>query len=219
MNSFYLSSKVLISVTIAAILVGPIFDFNFLYFFILLLVILIFLQFRKTKTIQITESQESFYLKNRQVLSPVNGIVKEIEKIKIDENNCEYKIRIYIPFFMDMGLFLPASCEVLEYKMSKGASLNRFSGKIEDTKKYSEIDLDLKIYQDIQIELRIIKCQIGLIPEIWLTGGDRGKIATNFGMIPFGGTVIMKFKGNWKLNIENGDQLLAGQSKIASHVK
>lgn len=152
------------------------------------------------------------------IFSPINGKVLSIEHGishgVFGEQLVE--IQLMIPWWKEMGIYLPLSAEIRNLTIVKGESFFRW-------KKFSEyygtqdckgILLELENNEDV-VGLVFYKCKAGLWPELMVTPGDRGSRRVNIGFFPFGGTVMLYLSKKYEILIKNNDEVNAGESIIA----
>jgi hypothetical protein len=132
---------------------------------------------------------------DRLYIAPVGGSVETIVDDFLDgEGKHSSLISIQMGLADGFGLYLPCSGEMIYLKQHSGevfprqklASLNLY-----DLDKYNHTELHLQTKSQEIYKIFILKCERGFTPRLWLKSGDRGKIGSCFGHIPFGGSVIV----------------------------
>ncbi len=154
------------------------------------------------------------------LFSPVFGVVQSVKK-NIERENLDGKfteVQIIIPYFMDMGIFLPSNAEVSEFKQEGKNPVWRYSHLSDLNSDNWRLHLGLKITDNNFIDLYFYKCKFALTPEIWILPGDKGSLGANIGLMPLGGMLVIYLPSNWNCLIKKDDQLLAGQSYLAKLV-
>lgn len=150
--------------------------------------------------------------------SPVHGKVIKINQDKthpqFGENLIEVLIRI--PWHAGYGIYLPYTSEVKDLLAVKGRDFFRFA-KLEGTNIVDRagIRITLSDQKGDEIGLQLIKCKAGLWPEIKVMPGDRGKRQANIGLLPFGGTLALYIPSKYEILVQEGQEVVAGESLIA----
>ncbi len=152
------------------------------------------------------------------IFSPVNGKILHIE------HNVSHgiygdqliEIQIMIPWWKEMGIFLPLSCEIKTLLVLKGQSFFRYLKAVEvvGTKDGKGLSLALDNRGET-IGLTFFKCKLGLWPEIIVMPGDKGGRRVNIGFFPFGGTVMLYLPKKYEILIKMNDEVSAGESIFA----
>ncbi|MBT3584337.1 MAG: hypothetical protein HN509_05505 [Halobacteriovoraceae bacterium] len=211
----YLSKKVIVSAGILSFLFF-FFGFFLISFFGTAMLALLLLAFRKNRVL-FRENPPT--LSEGVLYSPVNGRVAEIR------NSCKHKtfgeeltlIKIIIPPWKEMGVYLPFSSEVRDLVVENGKPYFRWSKQnvIEESVATPGLSICLASPEGEQIGLHIMRCVFGGWPEIAVMPGDRGKRQVNIGHIPFGGTLLLYLPPNYEILISEGDDVLAGETLVA----
>lgn len=152
------------------------------------------------------------------IFSPANGKVIHVEP-RISHGvfgDHLYEIQISIPWWKEMGIYLPLSCEIKQLLVLKGQSFFRYFRAIEilGTKDGKGVSLSLDNRGE-NIGLSLIKCKLGLWPEVMVMPGDRGGRRVNIGYFPFGGTVMLYLPRKYEILIKIDDEVNAGETILA----
>ncbi len=180
-----------------------------------LLVLGILFLFRRKKIVFREEigSQKSLFL------SPTHGIVNSVRRnIEFsDYPDLKNEIRITLPFWVEKGLYLPESGEVLYLKNNKGkkipldSSNENFYGYLEDV---SYTDMVIRIKSGYNCLLRFVDSTISPKPVMWMKSGDRGRGASCFGFYPLGGTLLIYLPSDLEILVYEGEFVTPGNSVI-----
>ncbi|MFT6069387.1 MAG: phosphatidylserine decarboxylase [Bacteriovoracaceae bacterium] len=144
----------------------------------------------------------------------VIGILPNIDHPTLGKNFTEVVIRI--PWNVEYGIYLPYSSEIKDLVSAKGREHFRYS-KEKPLLDRAGLLISLKDSKGDEIGLQLIKCPMGLWPEIKVMPGDRGKRQANIGLLPFGGTLVLYIPNKYEILIQVGQELMAGESLIAGH--
>jgi hypothetical protein len=152
------------------------------------------------------------------IFAPANGKVIHIE------HNVSHglygekfiEIQIMIPWWKEMGIFLPLSCEIKNLLIMKGESFFRYNNAAEvlGSKEGKGIGLALDNRGE-SIGLTFLKCKLGLWPELIVMPGDKGGRRVNIGYFPFGGTVILYLPEKYEILVKTKDEVNAGETIFA----
>lgn len=152
------------------------------------------------------------------IFSPVNGKIIHIEKNISHGLHGEQmlEVQIVIPWWSEMGIFMPLSAEVKALLVLKGKSFFRYK-QIEEALgsmdgKGVSLSLDNR---GETIGLTFLKCKFGLWPEIMVMPGDKGGRRVNIGYFPFGGTVVLYLPKKYEILIKADDEVSAGETIMA----
>ncbi len=152
------------------------------------------------------------------IFAPCNGKIVSIEKgisqVAYGDNLAE--IQIAIPWWSEMGIFMPLSAEIRNIIVHKGRSFFRFQKASEVVG--TSIGKGLSILLDNRGEsvgMTLYKCRLGLWPDILVMPGDRGGRRVNIGYFPFGGTLILYLPEKYEILIKENELINAGESIIA----
>jgi phosphatidylserine decarboxylase len=152
------------------------------------------------------------------IFSPVNGKIIHIEK---NVSHGIYgdqllEIQIMIPWWKEMGLFMPLSAEIKTLLILKGQSFLRLYNSVgfTGTKEGKGISLALDNRGDT-IGMTFFKCKLGLWPEVLVMPGDRGSRRVNIGFFPFGGTVMLYLPKKYEILIKINEEVTACQTIMA----
>ncbi len=152
------------------------------------------------------------------VYAPGNGVVVHIEE-KVNHSfygEDVIEIQIKIPWWKEMGVFLPVSSEVADFRVFKGKSFFRLGVYAEKAgiANYTGIGMILDTKESL-IGMSVIKCPLGLWPEIGIMPGDRGSRRANVGFLPFGGTLLLYLPKKYEILVKKNDVIQAGESILA----
>ncbi len=150
--------------------------------------------------------------------APSNGKVTRVRPgvvhPKLGEGLTEILVRL--PWNAEYGIYLPFTSEVKDLHAMKGRDFFRFS-KLENTNIVDRagVFMSLESQKGDEIGLQLLKCPTGLWPEIKAMPGDRGKRQANIGLLPFGGTLALYIPEKYEILVQEGQEVVAGESLIA----
>lgn len=153
--------------------------------------------------------KDSFSINPDLVLSPVNGKVLRVSR---GEN---LEIRVVIPPWEAIGLFLPFDTSVEKLDFSEGGSVWRWRKEPQFTKGLNRYNLTLRSKAGQTLVLELFKCPLGMKARLYVGAGDKGKSLACFGFFPLGGSMNIKLDATAKVLVAEGDRLKAGQTAIA----
>lgn len=138
-------------------------------------------------------------MEKKIIYSPIHGRV-----IKIDEVN--KRVILKMPWWGPFGVFFPARAEVMgtdERLVKKGI--------------FTKLDFKaiFKLSENQEIAMKIESWYLLIGPRMWIVAGDRGRLAANMGMVPFGGKVFLTLPEGSKLKVKKGTRVRVGRSIIA----
>ncbi len=192
-----------------------IFNLGTLFIVLILVYTLGLVLFRKkTKKIQ-----DAPRCGNLTIYSPINGEVISIQK-SIDHDvfgKDMIEMRLAIPFFKEMGLFLPTNSEVVDIKASRGQKEFRLKKSLRKISSDTGLSLAFKSSNGCKFGMQLIPCSLGMWPEVALLPGDRGKLGANIGYFPFGGTVLLYLPKESEILISESAKLIAGETLLAGY--
>ena len=195
MNSFYVSKRYMALFFFVSFILF--FIANFWYFLLWFFCFFLgFVFFRKTII-----DYRDFLGKDQKILyTPVSGKVIKIDR---DKNEMEFRL----PFWGPFGIFLPAPCEVvdIEEKIRKHGPFKK-----------AEIKIILSLSSQHQIVVKLYSCYTIFAPKLWIQPGDKGRLAANIGMLPFGGRVKVSCAGVGEMKINDRQWVFVGRTLIAS---
>ena len=152
------------------------------------------------------------------IFSPANGKIMHIEHNVSHGFYGDHltEIQIMIPWWREMGIFLPLSCEIQNLLILKGHSFFRYHKAVEvlGSKEGKGVGLALNNRGE-SIGLAFFKCKLGLWPELMVMPGDRGGRRVNIGYFPFGGTVMLYLPKKYEILIKINDEVNAGETIFA----
>lgn len=152
------------------------------------------------------------------IFAPANGKIIHIE------NNVSHgmygdqlvEIQILVPWWKEMGIYMPLSSEIKTLLVLKGQSFFRYqkAEEVIGTKEGKGVSMALDNRGEI-IGLTFFKCKLGLWPELMVMPGDRGGRRVNIGYFPFGGTVMLYLPKKYEILLKTNDEVSAGESILA----
>lgn len=152
------------------------------------------------------------------IFAPANGKIVHIEH---NVSHGYYgdqliEIQLMIPWWREMGIFLPLSCEIRNLLLLKGQSFFRYLKAIDvlGSKDGKGVSLALDNRGET-IGLTFCKCKLGLWPELLVMPGDRGGRRVNIGFFPFGGTVMLYLPEKYEILVKSNDEVNAGETILA----
>ena len=152
------------------------------------------------------------------IFSPCNGKIIHIERnISHGLYGDQFtEIQLMIPWWKEMGIYLPLSSEIKNLLVLKGQSFFRYFKAVEmiGTKEGKGVSLALDNRGET-IGLTLFKCKLGLWPELLVMPGDRGGRRVNIGYFPFGGTVMLYLPKKYEILVKSNDEVSAGETIIA----
>lgn len=152
------------------------------------------------------------------VFSPCNATVINIaERVNhpfFGEEMIELQLRI--PWWKEMGLFLPISTEIKDLRIFRGKSFFRLGNYAEKAgiANYSGLGIIFDNKEHL-LGLSLLRCPLGLWPEVTVMPGDRGSRRVNFGFLPFGGTVLLYLPKKYEILIKKNDTAQAKETILA----
>ncbi|MFA6238774.1 MAG: phosphatidylserine decarboxylase [Bacteriovorax sp.] len=152
------------------------------------------------------------------IFSPSNGKIINIEHNVSHGLYGEQliEIQIMIPWWKEMGISLPLSCEIKNLLIHKGQSFFRHKKAVEilGSKEGKGVSLALDNRGE-SVGLTFLKCKLGLWPELMVMPGDRGGRRVNIGYFPFGGTVMLYLPKKYEILVKTNDEVNAGETIFA----
>jgi hypothetical protein len=153
------------------------------------------------------------------IFSPANGKILHVEKgvsHGIFGSNL-IEIQIMIPWWKEMGIYMPLSAEIKNMMVHKGRSFFRYFKAFEkvgaNTGKGVSLHLD---NHGESVGFTFYKCRLGLLPSLVVLPGDRGGRRVNLGYFPLGGTVVLYLPENYEILIHANDEIIAGETILAA---
>lgn len=202
--------------TLAVILFLILWLFNF-YKTLLILIIfyfLIYIVLRKSRN----DFRDEPISTKGVIFSPSNGKIVNIEHSVSHGLYGEQliEIQIMIPWWREMGICLPLSCEIRNLIRLKGRSFFRHKKAVEDLGSNEGKGVSLALDNRGEcIGLTFLKCKLGLWPELLIMPGDRGGRRVNIGYFPFGGTVMLYLPRKYEILVKINDEVNAGETIFA----
>jgi phosphatidylserine decarboxylase len=126
------------------------------------------------------------------------------------------EIQILVPWWKEMGIFLPLSSEIKTLLVLRGQSFFRFK-RVEEvlgSKEGKGLSLSLDNKGET-VGMTFFKCKLGLWPEIMVMPGDKGGRRVNIGFFPFGGTVMLYLPKKYEILVKQNDELTACETILA----
>lgn len=152
------------------------------------------------------------------IFAPANGKIVHIE------NNVSHgmygdqliEVQIMIPWWKEMGVFMPLSAEIKTLLVLKGQSFFRYqkAEEVIGTRDGKGVALALDNRGET-VGLTFFKCKLGLWPELMVMPGDRGGRRVNIGYFPFGGTVMLYLPKKYEILLKTNDEVTAGETILA----
>ena len=152
------------------------------------------------------------------IFAPANGKIVHIE------NNVSHgmygdqliEVQIMIPWWKEMGVFMPLSAEIKTLLVLKGQSFFRYqkAEEVIGTRDGKGVALALDNRGET-VGLTFFKCKLGLWPELTVMPGDRGGRRVNIGYFPFGGTVMLYLPKKYEILLKTDDEVTAGETILA----
>lgn len=152
------------------------------------------------------------------IFSPANGKIINIE------HNVSHglygdqliEVQIMVPWWKEMGISLPLSCEIKNLLVLKGRSFLRTRKAINELGSSEGKGVSLALdNRGESLGLSFYKCKLGLWPELMVMPGDRGGRRVNIGYFPFGGTVMLYLPKKYEILIKTNDEVTAGETIMA----
>lgn len=153
------------------------------------------------------------------IVSPVNGRVQEVGP-SIDHPFFGKKvrwIRILVAPWNEYGVLLPAASEIhdFHFRPSKGP-LRWLKPDTRFIKDALGVSVTLRTRTDDLIGIQFLRCFLGRWPKLAIVPGDRGRIQSRVGTLPFGGTVLLYIPENYEILVQEGEDLVAGSSFVGA---
>lgn len=152
------------------------------------------------------------------VFAPCNGtVVSVVEKVNHPFFGDELiELQVRIPWWKEMGIFLPISSEIKDLRIFKGKSFFRYGNYAEKAgmANYSGLGIIFDT-KDHLVGLSLVRCPLGLWPEVTVMPGDRGSRRVNFGFLPFGGTLLLYLPKKYEILIKSNDIVQAKETILA----
>jgi phosphatidylserine decarboxylase len=152
------------------------------------------------------------------IFSPSNGRIVNIEHNVSHGMFGEQlvEIQIMIPWWREMGIVLPLSAEIKNLLLLKGQSFFRYRKGAEVLGSKEGKGVGLELYsRGESIGLTLLKCKLGLWPDLLVMPGDRGGRRVNIGYFPFGGTVMLYLPKKYEILVKINDEVNAGETIFA----
>jgi hypothetical protein len=152
------------------------------------------------------------------IFAPVNGKILNFEYNVAHGSYGEgmTEIQILVPWWKEMGIFLPLSSEIKTLLVLRGQSFFRFK-RVEEvlgSKEGKGLSLSLDNKGET-VGMTFFKCKLGLWPEIMVMPGDKGGRRVNIGFFPFGGTVMLYLPKKYEILVKQNDELTACETILA----
>ena len=167
--------------------------------------------------------QEDFLLKEGVFYAPVNGRIRSItpnvNHPKFGDDFIE--VAMTISWIREAGVYLPTRSEVMDLSYKRGKTLFRYLFDLDhhSLAEYSGVFLKLKaVVSEREYGIQIIKCALGLWPQLRVIPGDRGRAQVNFGFLGLGGTVLLYLPAQYEILVKESQLTTAGQTIIAARV-
>jgi len=212
MKSFFIRREKLVKILLISLVIFNLFTYPFIIIWCFSLV-LYFVIHRKNSV----DFKEVINLQPDVVLSPASGKVLEIQKDVVDEfHGVEgTKIRVAISWLNAFGLYLPISGTIQNVERFEGQKFYRLKNKLSFTNGFNRQNLTIKNNSDRVIYLELLNCPLGKTPRTWIEAGDKGRLASNIGYFPLGGTVVITLPKDSEVFCKVGDHLRAGETVLS----
>lgn len=153
------------------------------------------------------------------IVSPVNGKVQEIGAPTDHPffGKSVRSIRILVAPWNEYGVLLPAASEVHDFHFRPSKGPLRW---LRPDDRYISgalgVSVTLRTRTNDLIGIQFLRCFLGRWPKLAIVPGDRGRIQSRIGTLPFGGTVLLYIPENYEILVESGEDLVAGSSFVAA---
>jgi len=144
------------------------------------------------------------------VVSPVTGTIKAVE-IQSDQ----VKYLIASPTFGNFGLYFPFSSTIDRFEITGGKKIQRVGRNNKISPNVDKVELSFVNRTGSRVGINIYRSLISGKPHIWPKVGDKGRVSSNFGFLPFGGLVEVIIPGETNQLVNNGDKVLSGSTPLA----
>jgi hypothetical protein len=144
------------------------------------------------------------------VVSPVTGTIKAIE---IEKDHVKYLIAS--PAFGNFGLYFPFSSTIDRFETQGGKNVHRVGRSNKISQNVDKIELSFVNRTGSRVGINIYRSLISGKPHIWPKVGDKGRVSSNFGFLPFGGLVEVIIPGESNQLVSNGEKVLSGSTPLA----
>lgn len=152
------------------------------------------------------------------LFSPCNGtIINIVDKVNHPFFGDELiEIQICIPWWKEMGVFLPVSSEIKDLRIFKGKSFFRYGNYALSAGMANNSGLGIVFdTKEHLVGLSLVRCPFGLWPEVTVMPGDRGSRRVNFGFLPFGGTLLLYLPKKYEILVKNNELVQAKETILA----
>jgi hypothetical protein len=202
----FLKKDILIKFALLSILLFFILPFTYFLIWIFLLSCYLFLFRRNTVTYKNSLSNTVDI-----ILSPASGTVTGLVK----DNDGNQYVKIRIPIWGPYGLYLPYSSEI-HFTHSQGdKKVWRGSTKVSPESLAMRRIVEFKNKLGHITTVEVFSCIFGKKPDIWLAAGDKGRSTACFGLLPFGGSILVKIPKGANLLINQYETVRAGFTILA----
>ncbi len=153
------------------------------------------------------------------VLSPADGVVKEIVRPTQSENlegDGLQRISIFMSIFNVHVNRCPISGAVQKVSHVPGAFLDARDNRASQSNERNSI---VVVGDDRTIEVVQVAGMIARRIACWVGPGDKVKQGDRFGLIRFGSRLDVYVPGNLSVSVETGDKVRAGVTVIAQNQK
>jgi hypothetical protein len=206
MKKFYIKKELLIKLILLSLIFLLLLPFSIFTFWLLLIGILFFL-FRRNKV----EYKDSLANAADIILAPLSGQVVAIDKDADDHP----RLRLSMPLIGPYGLFMPYSSEIIHEQFINGEKYWRGINGLCDKINAERNILEFKNKLGDKLKMEIYNCVLGGSAEIWLKVGDKGRASACYGLVPFGGTVVITFPKETEILVKTNDSIQAGLTILA----
>lgn len=212
MKLFFIKRKKLIKLILLTFIIFLMFDLGFFLLWTLIIFSYILL-FRRNSV----DFKNAYQMASDVIFSPVDGKVTEIIHDVEDEFHQVkgIRIRIILPWWKPYGLYMPITASLANIENYSGKSLWRYQANLKYTNGFDRTNLYFETKNKEVILMQVLKCKLGKTLHSWVLTGDRARLASCLGFLPFGGSIVMTIPGNSEILVKQSDTLKASQSILA----
>jgi hypothetical protein len=205
MNKFFINSNNYHKLIIISFCILFLLPFKIFIFWILLSAVVLYL-FKKNKVLVKDALTNSIDI----VVSPVTGIIKAIE---IEKDHVKYLIAS--PALGNFGLYFPFSSTIDRFETHGGDKIQRLGRNSKITQDADRVELSFVNRTGSRVGINIYRSLISGKPHVWPKVGDKGRVSSNFGFLPFGGIVEVSVWGESNQLVSSGEKVLSGSTPLA----
>jgi hypothetical protein len=205
MNKFFISLSNTKKIIVLSFCIFLVFPFKYLLLWLVLLVAF-FLVFKKNKVLLKDSLSNTIDI----LVSPLTG-----EVISVESNDKETKYFLKVSCFKNFGLYFPFSAVIGKIKNNQSKRIKGVYQKELATRDFRHTEVEFKNKLDVSVKIFIYHCMNNVKPHIWLKTGDKGRVSSNLGFMPFGGVVEIVTNNKCDQLVEVGDKVFAGSTPLA----